>query len=177
MSTLSSLKKLAPNAKVDLAAIAAAFDKYSAVYGVTTPARVQAFWAQAAHETDGFRTLREYASGAAYEGRKDLGNTQPGDGVRFRGRGIFQITGRANTKATSTALYGDDRLLSNPELLEQPEPAVRSALNYWKTRGLNQYADVGDFKTITQKINGGLNGWADRLNYFEKAKILFLTAP
>lgn len=176
MTTYESLKKLAPNAKVDLKEVAKFFDKYAEAFSVDTPKRKQAFFSQAAHETAGFKTLEEYASGQAYEGRADLGNTQPGDGVRFKGRGIFQITGRMNYKAISKKIFNDERLLSNPELLENPEYAVLSALIFWNTRGLNQYADLGTeegFKTITKKINGGLNGWADRLSLWEKSALLF----
>lgn len=85
-NTLKALQSIAPYAKVNLSNIAGAIDKYADSYGVNSPARMQAFLAQAAHETAGFKTLTEYATGDAYEGRKDLGNTQPGDGRRFKGR-------------------------------------------------------------------------------------------
>lgn len=172
-NTLKALQSIAPYAKVNLSNIAGAIDKYADSYGVNSPARMQAFLAQAAHETAGFKTLTEYATGDAYEGRKDLGNTQPGDGRRFKGRGIFQITGRSNYKTASRHLFGDDRLLDNPELLTDPTNAVRSALYYWQYKGLSDLADKGDFKAITKRINGGLNGWADRLSYFEKLNLFF----
>lgn len=176
MTTLDSLKKLTPRAKLDLAEIAKWFDNYAPAFSVDTPNRKQAFFSQAAHETAGFNTFEEYASGQAYEGRKDLGNIQPGDGVKFKGRGIFQITGRNNYRTISKKIFNDERLINNPELLEKPEYAVLSALIFWNTRALNQYADLGTeegYKTITRKINGGLNGWADRLSLWEKAEILF----
>lgn len=177
MSSLDAFKAVSPKAKVDLKAIAYAFDKYADQYGVNTSARVQAFIAQAAHETADFNTLEEYATGAAYEGRADLGNTQPGDGVRFKGRGIFQTTGRTNYRAVSRHLFGDDRLLNYPDMLEDPELAVRSALFYWKERNLSPLADKGDFEGITRKINGGLNGWADRLSQLDQLKIYFQNNP
>ena len=129
--------------------------------------RVAEFLAQIAHESGGFHYVRELASGAAYEGRADLGNTEPGDGRNFRGRGLIQITGRANTAACSRALFGDDRLLDSPELLEQPDLAARSAGWFWDSRGLDQ---IEDFERMTRKINGGLNGLADRVAYLGRAR-------
>ena len=181
MSIVQQIRQIAPNAKVDVQTMANTFEANALKYGITTEKRLDAFLSQLAEETDGFRSLREYASGAAYEGRKDLGNTQPGDGVKFRGRGGIMITGRTNYAATSKHLYGDNRLLDTPQLLEQPAPAMLSSMHYWQSRGCNELADVGDYKGITKKINGGLNGWADRLTYWERAKIyvsgFFLNNP
>jgi putative chitinase len=129
--------------------------------------RVPEFLAQIAHESGGFHYVRELASGAAYEGRADLGNTEPGDGRKFRGRGLIQLTGRANTAACSRALFGDDRLLDSPELLEQPDLAARSAGWFWDSRGLDQ---IADFERMTRKINNGLNGLADRYTYLGRAR-------
>lgn len=165
------IRQLAPNATVDIDKISQALTNHAVSYGVDSEGRLEAFLAQATHETDGFKSLREYATGAAYEGREDLGNTQPGDGVKFRGRGIFMITGRSNYKSVSQHIFGDDRLLNNPEILEQPEFATISALHFWNSRKLNDYVDKGDFKGLTKRINGGLNGWADRLSLYEKAKL------
>ena len=130
--------------------------------------RETAFLAQIAHESGGFYYVRELASGAAYEGRVDLGNTEPGDGIKFKGRGLIQITGRSNYEACGTALGVD--LLSEPELLEQPIMACRSAAWFWHKRGLNELADAGDFLRITKRINGGTNGWQERLAYLHKAQ-------
>ena len=91
----------------------------------------------------------------AYEGRRDLGNTEPGDGVRFRGRGLIQITGRTNYRACSLGLYGDERLLQQPEILEGTVDACRSAGWFWQTMNLNKLADIGAFRPITRAINGG----------------------
>lgn len=137
-------------------------------FEINTPEREAAFLAQVAHESGGFIYVREIASGAAYEGRSDLGNTEPGDGERFRGRGLIQITGRANYRDCGAALGVD--LLGSPELLETPQLATRSAAWFWSSRGLNALADNGEFKTITRRINGGLNGYGDRLVYWERAK-------
>ncbi|MCA8829447.1 glycoside hydrolase family 19 protein [Hymenobacter pini] len=133
-------------------------------YKINTPLRVAHFLAQIGHESCGLDAVREYASGAAYEGRKDLGNTQSGDGVRFRGRGLIQITGRANYFALGKA-FGVD-FVGNPLLLEQPLYAALSAGWYWSTRSLNELADGNFFLTITKRINGGTNGYADRERRF-----------
>lgn len=172
-NTLQALQSLAPKAKLNLSSIASAIDTYAERYGINNDKRMKAFLAQAAHETAGFNTFTEYASGEAYEGRADLGNTQPGDGKKFKGRGIFQTTGRTNYKSTSQHLFGDNRLLETPELLTDPVNAVRSAMYYWQYKGLSELADKDDFKTITKRINGGLNGWKDRLSYFDKLSIFF----
>jgi putative chitinase len=136
-------------------------------------ARQAAFLAQVAHESAELRYREEIASGDAYEGRRDLGNTQPGDGPRFKGRGLIQITGRTNYAACSLALYGDDTLLLNePELLEEPQAAADSAGWFWSSHGLNAFADVGDFETISVRINGrnratGMpNGYDQRVAYW-----------
>ena len=137
-------------------------------FEINTPARQASFLAQIGHESGQLRYVRELASGEAYEGRADLGNTQPGDGVRFKGRGLIQITGRSNYIDCGKALALD--LLAHPELLEEPESACRSAGWFWKTHGLNELADAGDQVKITRRINGGTNGLADRLALFQIAQ-------
>lgn len=139
-------------------------------FGIDTPARQAAFIAQIGHESGSLRYVEEIASGAAYEGRKDLGNTQPGDGRRFKGRGLIQITGRANYAACSAALLGDrDVLLNDPARLCEPGLAARSAAWFWRSRNLNDLADRGDFERITRRINGGLNGYKDRVAIWHRA--------
>lgn len=137
-------------------------DATCAEFEINTPTRLAAFLAQIAHESAGFRYTREIASGEAYEGRIDLGNTEPGDGVRFAGRGLIQLTGRSNYREASLALCGDGRLVLAPQLVERPDLAARISGWYWKSRGLNELADVGHFVAITRRINGGLNGIQDR---------------
>lgn len=126
------------------------------------------FLAQVAHESGGFRYAQEIASGEDYEGRKDLGNTEPGDGVRFKGRGLIQLTGRANYRACGDDLGVD--LVSQPELLESPVLAARSAAWYWYSRHLNELADRGDTLAITKRINGGLRGIQERMAYLKAAQ-------
>jgi len=141
-------------------------------FGIDNRARQAAFLAQIGHESGGLRWVVELwgptPAQSRYEGRKDLGNTEPGDGYRFKGRGLIQTTGRANYATTGEALGVD--LIGDPLLLAQPELAARSAGWYWASRGLNELADVGDFRRITIRINGGTNGYADRLALYEAAK-------
>lgn len=157
------------------------------LYEIDTPQEYCHFLAQACHETDHFKTLREYASGRAYEGRADLGNTQAGDGVRFKGRGIFQTTGRANYLQLGIKKGRRDLFINNPELLEQPEFAVWSACEFWQTRGLNDVANHADSDVLKKKyrrtiidvspveyigitINGGYNGMDERKKYYAIAQ-------
>lgn len=137
-------------------------------FGITTYLREAAFIAQLAHESAELRFMEEIASGAAYEGRRDLGNTQPGDGRRYKGRGPIQLTGRANYQKFGQLLGLD--LVGNPTQAATPEVGFRIASLFWKSRGLNELADAQMFKTITKRINGGFNGLADRIKYYDRAK-------
>jgi putative chitinase len=156
-------------------------------YEIDSAGELAHFLAQACHETDHFKTTREYASGKAYEDRLDLGNKFPGDGVRYKGRGIFQTTGRNNYLQLGITRGKRDLFINNPELLEQPDYAVWSACEYWKTRSLNDIAnhsdndmlkkkyrgniiDVSPVEFISITINGGYNGMAERKKYYEIAK-------
>ncbi len=145
-------------------------------FEINPPQRQAMFLAQFAHETGELRYVEEIASGEAYEGRADLGNTEPGDGMRFKGRGGFQITGRANYAACSTALFGyPTKLLNDPELLCEPVNACRSAGWFWRDyKHLNPLADAGNFRLITIRINGGLTHYDDgpgsRVAYLKRAQ-------
>lgn len=138
---------------------------------ITSPLRIAAFLAQLAHESGELSTFREFASGDAYEGRVDLGNTQPGDGRRFKGRGPIQVTGRANYRAAGRSLGLD--LEANPEMAETPEVGFRVSAWYWQSRNLNVLADAGDFDKVTRAINGGLNGKPERDRFYALAKRVF----
>jgi putative chitinase len=131
-------------------------------FAIDTPAQRAAFLAQIGHESGKLVYVREIwgptPAQLKYEGRLDLGNTQPGDGKLFLGRGLIQITGRANYKAAGNGLGMD--LVTYPSLLEQPDNAALSAAWFWYAHGLNAY--ISDFTTLTRKINGGTNGLADR---------------
>ena len=139
-----------------------------AEFDIDTPLRQASFLAQVGHESGQLRYMRELASGAAYEGRADLGNVIAGDGVRFKGRGLLQVTGRANYAACGVALGLD--LLAAPQLLEQTTAACRSAGWFWQSRGLNRLADAGDQERVTRRINGGVNGLAERLALYAAAR-------
>ncbi len=149
------------------------------VYEINTPERIAAFLAQIGHESGGFRWTTEIwgptPAQQRYEGRKDLGNTQAGDGERFKGHGLIQTTGRYNHARVRDRLrmkLGTDvpDFEESPELLAMPEWAAVSAADYWDDKGLNALADSGQFEAITRKINGGLNGQADRLARWGRVK-------
>lgn len=145
-------------------------------FEINTPQRIGMFLAQIGHESGQLRYVKELASGTAYENRADLGNTSPGDGVRYKGRGLIQITGKRNYALVGLAL--DLPLLENPEKLEEDVPAVRSAGWFWKNNNLNSLADLGLFKEISYRINGrkkkvnGVtpdpNGWTDRYKLYQR---------
>lgn len=141
-------------------------------FGIDTTERQAAFIAQCGHESGSFVYTREIwgptPAQKGYEGRADLGNTQSGDGVKYRGRGLLQVTGRANYATTGTKLGID--LINHPEQLEHPDLAARSAGLFWRDHGCNELADIGAFTSITKKINGGQNGAPDRLLRWNRAK-------
>ena len=156
MITGAQILKIMPHAIARVGSFVAPLNAAMQEFHVNSTARQAAFLAQIAHESGELRFVREIASGQAYEGRKDLGTTQPGDGIRFKGRGLIQVTGRANYRECGKALGVD--LESNPERLEETELACRSAGWYWVMKGLNLLADENDFDRITKRINGGTNG-------------------
>lgn len=148
-------------------------------FEISTPKRLRAFIAQLGHESGAFRYMREVwgptAAQKTYEGRKALGNTEPGDGERYMGRGPIQITGRYNYRITTRdlrAVLGADvpDFEADPAKLEDPRWGFMAAANYWKKNGCNELADIDQFDTITRKINGGLNGADDRKVRWEWAK-------
>lgn len=184
--TLEHLEKIFPSTSLGLLEkFYPHLHSYMLQYAIITPSRMSAFLAQIGHESGAFRYTEEIATGKAYEGRADLGNINPGDGVKYKGRGLIQITGRKNYEAISNDTGID--FLSNPSLLMQPDYAVMSACWYWDSRKLNAICDYPDnwtklylgkwrskFEWITIKVNGGVNGYADRLKYYNRAlKVLF----
>lgn len=137
-------------------------------YDINTRLRIAHFMGQVTHECAGFRTTEEFASGAAYEGREDLGNIHAGDGKRYKGRGLIQLTGRANYRKIGEKL--DLLLEDNPELAAEPVTSLKIACEYWKIRNINGAADRDDLIKATKLVNGGLNGLEDRRKYLQKAK-------
>jgi putative chitinase len=153
-----------------ISGMAAAFAPTLARYAIETPLRVAHFLAQIAHESDGFCTTEEYADGRAYEGRRDLGNVEPGDGPRFKGRGLIQLTGRTNYAVMGTELRLD--LVGNPLSVNDPIVYLLVSCRFWARLDINTPADADDLYEVTRRVNGGLNGLDDRLAYLTRAKAL-----
>jgi putative chitinase len=152
-----------------------AFLRFSQPFEVNTTMRMAHFFAQILHETEGFRFLKELGEDAyfnKYEFRKDLGNTQLGDGHKYKGRGYFQITGRYNYDIYGQKLGVD--LINSPEMAKNPTIAMRISLTYWQEKSLNKLADEDNIIDITKKINGGLMGLQDRINRLSKLKSLLI---
>lgn len=147
---------------------AATLDRYQ----IDTLLRIAHFMGQVTHECAGFRTTEEFADGSAYEGRRDLGNLHRGDGPRYKGRGLLQLTGRANYRRLGAVLGLP--LEDDPELAGDPVISLRIACEYWKDRRINDPADRDDLVTVTRRVNGGTNGLADRGEYLKKAKVALL---
>jgi putative chitinase len=139
-------------------------------FGVSTPLRMAHFLGQCAHESGEFRYVEEIASGKAYEGRKDLGNIYKGDGMRFKGRGYIQITGRKNYQDYASSKFCVGNLMAHPEWLTKSPGRVKASLYFWWKNGLNALADKDDILAVTKRINGGYNGLAARKVYTNKAK-------
>jgi putative chitinase len=180
------LKQIAPGNKKPklLTDLAHFMERDLIIYGIDLPQEQRHFIAQLAHESDSFNTLEEYASGKAYEGRKDLGNIYAGDGVKFKGRGPIQVTGRANYYAMGVKRGDPQMFIRKPELLATPEYGLWAAVQFWNDRHLSDYAIMPDtariqtkkygalspIEYITYRINGGQNGLADRKKFYERAK-------
>jgi predicted chitinase len=134
---------------------------------ITTRLRKAAFLAQIAHESGELKFMEEIASGEQYEGRRDLGNTHPGDGKRYKGRGPIQLTGRTNYRAAGADLGLD--LEGDPAQAAKPEVGFRTSAWFWTQRRLNDLADNNNFREITRRINGGFRGMQDRQMHYRRA--------
>ena len=169
--TQQQLLQILPNAGPVAGVFVPVLNAAMVHYQIIGPKRVAAFIAQIGHESGQLKYVKEIwgptAAQAKYEGRKDLGNTVVGDGPKYRGRGLIQITGRANYMACGEALGLD--LIKQPELLEKPQHACMSAAWFWASKGLNTLADADQFDKITRRINGGQNGAADRQALYARA--------
>lgn len=177
MITDTQLRRITPHLSDDKAHLYLPhLNAAMAADGIDTMLRTAAFIAQIAHESGEFRFMEEIWGPTDAQRRyeppsdlaKRLGNTEPGDGRRFKGRGPIQITGRFNYRKYGELLGVD--LVDNPELAAQPDWAFATAGLFWKSNGLNELADKQDFVAITKRINGGTNGLADRQKYYELAK-------
>ncbi|MGR0136636.1 glycoside hydrolase family 19 protein [Pseudomonas sp. RSP] len=170
--TEPQLLRILPNAGRQAGVFVSVLNTAMSKYGIVTVPRIAAFIAQVGHESGQLRYVREIwgptVQQAGYEGRPDLGNTVKGDGFKYRGRGLIQITGRANYATCGEALALE--LINHPELLEQPQHASMSAAWFWSTKGLNTLADKGEIVKITKRVNGGLNGLEDRQRLYAQAQ-------
>lgn len=127
-------------------------------HGMTSEAVQHAAIATIGVEVPRFEPIPEHATGEAYEGREDLGNVEPGDGKRFKGRGFIQITGRSNYREYGKALRLN--LEGNPNLALMPSVAADILALYFQRRKIPAAAEAGEWKRVRKKVNGGLNGWA-----------------
>lgn len=160
---------------------------FGADLGLDRPHRLAQYVAQVAHESAAFRYDRELwgptPAQKRYDTRTDLGNTAEadGDGFKYRGRASIQITGRANYRAFRD--WARKRVVTAPDFLEDPDAVLTdpweglAPIWYWSVRELNRYADRGDIEMVTRRINGGLNGYADRLRYYDRAALVLLGYP
>lgn len=176
--TEQQLQSIMPNARRQAGVFVSALNAAMAHRQINTPKRQAAFLAQVGHESGQLQYVRELG-GDQYLSKYDTGNLAAklgntpiadGDGQRYRGRGLIQVTGHDNYLRCSLALFGDERLLRTPELLELPQWAAESAAWFWSVNGLNALADQSEFNTITRRINGGLNGLQDRLELWGRAR-------
>ncbi|MFT3720115.1 peptidoglycan-binding protein [Pseudorhodoferax sp.] len=160
--------QLAERQDVIIAAVGEVLAPTLAAYAIDTRLRIAHFLGQTCHESAGFRTTEEFASGDAYEGRRDLGNSKPGDGRRYKGRGLLQLTGRANYRDVGRRLGVD--LEADPERAADPVLSLRIACEFWKKHRINDACDQDDVLLVTKIVNGGSNGLADRRACTTKAK-------
>ncbi|MGE8150905.1 glycoside hydrolase family 19 protein [Pseudomonas vancouverensis] len=178
--TAQQLLLILPNAGTHAGVFAPVLNTAMTRFRIVGAKRLAMFIAQVGHESGQLVYSRELwgptETQIRYEGRESLGNTVPGDGFKFRGRGLIQITGRSNYRQCSLGLFGDERLLTSPQLLEQPQWAAESAGWFWDRNGLNELADRDQFNSITRRINGGLNGLQDRLQLWARARAV-LSGP
>jgi putative chitinase len=169
--TLEALDKIMPDAGERCALFYPFLVRYMPVYRIEGRLRETAFLATIAEESGELQYTREIwgptPAQKTYEGRVDLGNTEPGDGRRFKGRGLISITGRDNYRKASQALGVD--YVTNPELMQYPEEATRTACWWWGAHGLNELADVPDFVAVTRRVNGGLTHFDRREAFYSRA--------
>jgi putative chitinase len=176
--TEQQLKRAVPDTNsVMVKEFVAVFNEWSDRFGINTPIRVAHFLAQCWHESGALRYVEEIASGAQYEGRKDLGNTQPGDGKKFKGRAFIQVTGRRNYQAYQDSGFCVGNLMAHPEWLTKSPGHTKASMWFWWKNGLSAIADTDNglnandvCKKITKRINGGYNGLSQRLFYMRRFK-------
>lgn len=171
MTLDKAIVEIMPTAQERVAAFYPFLMEFMPEYQITTKLREAAFLATIAEESGEFRYTREIWGPTdvqlRYEGRADLGNTEPGDGELFRGRGLISLTGRANYQKASAALGID--YVADPSQMQTPKESVRTACWWWNAHGCNELADIPDFKAVTRRVNGGLTHYDRRKAYYERA--------
>lgn len=174
--TKEQILEIMPNAKDKVAEYLPYINGYKETFKISTPLRMAHFLAQIAHESNELRSVKEIGN-ISYFTKYDtgklkqmLGNVKTGDGYKYRGRGLIQITGRANYQTYNDSSYCRGDIMAHPELLEKPLGAVKSAMWWWNSNGLNKLADKDSFIAITKKINGGTTGLDSRKKYLVRAK-------
>jgi putative chitinase len=178
MITITDLQKIMPlaakrpKALKNMQDFCLAYQTYGHMLELNTPERKAHFIAQVAHECDEFNTLEEYATGQAYENRRDLGNIHPGDGRRYKGRSYIQTTGRNNYILANAFIKKHEPdapdIVLNPILLSaRPDLAFLATTHFWITNRLNSFSDAKDISRQTRRINGGLNGLAHRQHLYK----------
>ena len=137
-------------------------------FEINTVQRVRHFLSQTGHESGGLQFMKELANGQAYNGRRDLGNTRPGDGPKYKGAGVIQLTGRSNYQAFANYI-GDPKVMEGVNYVSTTYP-FSSAGFFWKNKNMNALCDRGaTVREVTKRVNGGYNGLADREKYYAKA--------
>jgi putative chitinase len=183
------LKAIAPRSKKTnykyLPDLAHWMNEWFPKFEIDTIQEIRHILTQLAHESDSFNAMEEYASGNAYEGRKDLGNTRPGDGIKFKGRGPLQVTGKTNYSLMGVKLGTPLKFILNPSLLATAEWGIWSACIFWTEKGLLDISNMPDdakiwskklnrnlspFEYITWRVNGGFNGIDSRKQFYERSK-------
>lgn len=194
--TVDILKDIAPRSKKSnykhLAGLSLWMNHWFPEFNIDTKSEICHFLAQLAHESDSFNAMEEYASGTAYEGRSDLGNIKPGDGIKFKGHGPLQITGRRNHQLMGVRAGAPMKFIDNPKLLTTPEWGVWAACIFWIDRGLLDISNLSDesrlpykikredgssfvkmvspIEYISRRVNGGTNGLNERILFYEQTK-------
>lgn len=171
--TAEQIRELCPRATLNLEILAADMTEKFPKYGIDTHLRVCHFMAHAAVESAYFTTLVEFSSGRQYEGNKNLGNTHKGDGPRYKGRGLLQLTGRWNYGFIGKKVLAP--LEAKPEMAEMISLAIPIACEFWKYRHCNASCDLDNIRRSTFRVNGGYNGIAERTTYLAKAKRIWVS--
>lgn len=197
--TVEILKAIAPGSKKTnfkhLPGLTLWMNHWFPKFDIDTRGEICHILAQLAHESDSFNAMEEYASGKAYEGRKDLGNKVKGDGVKFKGHGPLQVTGRLNHSLMGVKAGAPLKFINNPELLATYEWGVWSACVFWKDHGLLDVSNMSDgariplkikdehgysivmlepIVYISRRVNGGVNGLSERIKFYERAKSIII---